>query len=263
MNTSATEKEFYANIGGVRLRIYHTVVDPEKPTLVFLHESFGCISHWKGFPQKLGDMSGCNVLVYDRQGYGLSDPFTIEKRQNSYLEEEAVVLNELLTELRVKEAILFGHSDGGSIALIAAAQYPEKIKAVITEGAHVFVEEITLRGIRIAVGAYKESGLRDKLMRYHGDKTDKVFSMWADTWLSEEFGNWNIEHFLPAITCPVLAIQGERDEYGSIEQVESITGKPAGATSRFMPAAGHTPHREAEEATAQKAADFICSLTVG
>ena len=248
------------SVAGVSLRIKWRNDKPARPTLVFLHESFGCIKHWKDFPERLAEATDCNILVYDRQGYGASEPFATDKRENDYLEKEAVVLNELLQQFKIENVILFGHSDGGSIALIAAAKFPEKIKAVITEGAHVFVETITRIGIENAVEVYEKGELREKLRYYHGEKTDLVFRLWAETWLSEAFGNWNIEHCLPEITCPVLAIQGKKDEYGSIRQIESIIGNVSGNAFRFLPDAGHTPHRETQEETIKEVAKFIKNL---
>lgn len=249
------------SVAGISLRIKWCNDKPVRPTIVFLHESFGCIKHWKSFPERLAEAAECNVLVYDRQGYGASDPFATDKRDNDYLEKEAVVLNEILEQFQIDNAILFGHSDGGSIALIGAAKFPKKIKAVITEGAHVFVESITRTGIENAVEIYKKGMLRDKLWAYHGEKTDLVFRLWAETWLSETFKNWDIERFLPKIVCPVLAIQGKKDEYGSLRQIESIVSNVSGNAFRFLPDAGHTPHREKQEETIKEVVRFIQTLS--
>ena len=179
-----TKREFDVYIDGVRLRCLSVERGRDLPTVIFLHESFGCIRHWRTFPDKLGEVLGLNTLVYDRQGYGQSDPFAITRRDSDYMEKEAWVLNELIKELGLHDVILFGHSDGGTIALLEAAMYPVEIKAVITEGAHVFVEEITLDGIRQAQVAYDNSDLKGKLAYYHGDKTEMVFRFWAETWLN-------------------------------------------------------------------------------
>ncbi len=245
MNHVSISEDFI--IFGTRLHCSSTLRDEHAPTIIFLHESFGCIRHWRDFPEKLGEITGFNTLVYDRQGYGQSDSFTVTKRTNDYLEREADVLNQLMETLALKEVILFGHSDGGSIALLAAAKYPEKIKMVITEGAHVLVEEVTLDGIRKAEELYENGNLKEKLGYYHGEKTEMVFRLWADTWLSEEFRSWNIEHFLKRIQCLVLIIQGKKDEYGTIKQVESIRENVPGPVGVCMPEAGHTPHRETPE----------------
>src|SRR5262249_47331630 len=146
----------------------------------------GCITLWRDFPVNLAKLTGCNAIIYDRQGYGQSSHFD-SKRSKEYLEKEAEILAKLLEKCNIKKAILFGHSDGGSISLIAAARYPDRITGVITEGAHVFVEEITLQGIREAKELYKNTNLKEKLAKYHGEKTEDVFKAWTETWLSEEF----------------------------------------------------------------------------
>ncbi|MDL2238749.1 alpha/beta hydrolase [Bacteroidales bacterium OttesenSCG-928-K03] len=234
---------------------------PDRPTIIFLHDSWGCIGLWRDFPEKLGEMTKCNVLIYDRQGYGKSCPFTYSKRDNNYLEEETDILNELLDYWNIDNAILFGHSDGGSIALIAAAKYPEKILGIIIEGAHVFVENITVEGIKEAEQAYQSGNLKSKLEKYHGDKTDKMFQMWAETWSSETFKTWNIEHFLPKIHCNTLVIQGENDEFGTMEQVNKIVEQTSGFAQKFIvPNAKHTPHKETPELLIEKSVEFINQL---
>jgi len=234
--------------------------DPNRPTIVFLHDSLSCIELWRDFPKNLGALADCNVLVYDRNGYGKSSPFITSKRDNNYLEFEADILSEVLEVCGVKHTILFGHSDGGSIALIAAAKYPSHIAGIITEGAHIFVEDITLQGIREAVIAYDTTNLKEKLQKYHGDKTAAVFAAWADTWLTDTYRYWNIEHFLPLIKCPALIIQGEHDEYGSLEQVNGIIKQVPKASQLIIPGIGHTPHKEAKELVLEHAAAFISHL---
>lgn len=233
-----------------------------KPTIIFLHDSLGCIELWRDFPQKLSDTSQCNVLIYDRQGYGNSCNFSYSKRENNYLELEADILNELLNFWNIEKAILFGHSDGGSIALLTAAKYPPKILGVITEGAHVFVEDVTLKGINEAKKLYETTDLKSKLEKYHGDKTEEMFWAWAGTWTTDEFKSWNIENFLPMIQCNSLIIQGEDDEYGSLKQVESITNKTSGKATKFViPNIKHTPHKETPELVLEKSTEFINQFT--
>jgi pimeloyl-ACP methyl ester carboxylesterase len=235
--------------------------DPARPTIIFLHESLGSIALWRDFPKKLGERTNCNVLVYDRFGYGKSGPFLTAGREHDYMEREADLLAGLLDEWRIGEAILFGHSDGGSIALIVAAKYPEKIKAIITEGAHVFVEDVTLAGIREAIGLYNTTDLKARLEKYHGGNTEAMFWAWAKIWTSDGFRDWNIESFLPMIKCPALIIQGEADEYGTFEQVEKIVRQVNGKVSKYiLPEVGHTPHKDAPELILEKSADFIRSF---
>ncbi|ESU22750.1 alpha/beta hydrolase fold protein [Flavobacterium enshiense DK69] len=234
---------------------------PGRPTIIFLHDSLGCVELWRDFPEKLGTLTNCNVLVYDRQGYGKSCPFIYSKRDNDYMELEADILNELLSFWNIDKAILFGHSDGGSIALLTAAKYPEKISGIITEGAHVLVEEVTLNGIREAIDLYKTTDLKSKLEKYHGDNTEDMFWAWAGKWTSDEFRSWNIESFLPLIKCPSLIIQGEDDEYGTLEQVEKINSQVSGPSSKLIiPNIKHTPHKEAPDFVLDKSAEFISKL---
>ena len=162
-------------LDGATLRLSRTPGKPNHPTLVFLHDSLGCIALWRDFPAALGAATGCPTLSYDRQGYGQSSPFASTERPINYLEVEADLLLRLLEQCAVEQAILFGHSDGGSIALLAAAKHPASIRAVVTEGAHIFVEEVTLQGIREAVQAYRTTALPERLRNYHGAKTNAVF----------------------------------------------------------------------------------------
>ncbi|SFF85908.1 alpha/beta fold hydrolase [Pontibacter chinhatensis] len=240
--------------------VYPKAATDSKPVLVFLHDSLGCIKLWRDIPEKLAQATGCTALIYDRQGYGQSSPFESINRGLDYLEQEADVLERLLEKLQISQAILIGHSDGGSIALMAAAKYKSRIKAIITEGAHVFVEEETLAGIRAAVEAYQTTDLPQKLQKYHGAKTEAVFPAWTDTWLSSDFRSWNIEHFLPSILCPALIIQGEKDEYGTLAQVEAVVQQAQGPVQQLiLPGIAHTPHREAPELVLEKSAQFILS----
>ncbi|KAA5534876.1 alpha/beta hydrolase [Taibaiella lutea] len=229
------------------LNIQQGILHPENKTIVFLHDSLGCNALWRSFPEQLAASSGLNYMMYDRRGYGLSDPFSDEQRTKDYMEAEATILMELLEQLHIENPVLFGHSDGGTIALIAAAKHPDAFTAVITEGAHVFVEEITLDGIAHTKYQYQTTNLKERLQKYHGNKTEALFHAWTETWLRNDFRDWNIEHFLPAITCPVMVIQGVEDEFGSYEQVQFIANNTSGAKQICMVNnAGHSPHKQSE-----------------
>lgn len=241
------------------LEIYKSELKENKKTIVFLHDSLGCIELWRDFPKKLAEATNCNYLIFDRLGYGKS---TINKqlpsRPNNYMEVEADILNELLEGLKVPKPILFGHSDGGTIALLAAAKYPNKIKGLITEGAHIFVEDITLEGIIEAKAAYKTTNLKEKLEKYHGERTAYIFEAWTETWLRPSYRNWNIEHFLKNINCPSLIIQGINDEFGTLKQVEQIINQVSGNTNKLiLKNAGHSPHKEDKENTFNACTNFI------
>lgn len=258
-NSNNFKKEFFLTIDDNFVSVLHWQYDKQMPFLVFLHDSLGCISTWKNFPLAVAKEVHCNLLVYDRVGYGKASSFKEQKRNKLYLEKEADFLNKMLNELGIEKAILFGHSDGGSIALIMAAKYSHKVDGVITEGAHVFVEDITLSGIKNAVALYQNTKLKRLLQKYHFEKTDAVFKAWTQTWLSKEFRDWNIENFLTQITAPLLIIQGEDDEYGSIEQVNTIDRKTKSLVTRTLLVAEskHSPHKEKPNIVLPEVVSFI------
>lgn len=239
-------KETFISINrqSIFTKIYNDKFESDKPTIVFLHEALGSVAQWRDFPLLIADKTGFNVLAYDRLGHSLSDPMT-KKREIDYLHHEAwTILPSVLTHLGIQKPILWGHSDGGSIALLYASLFPTE--AVITEAAHVFVEPITLEGIRTAVA--QKDFLIDRLSRYHGEKTKDLWNAWADTWLEKSFDVWNIEEHLPNIKCAALIMQGENDAYGTVEQVNRIAkGIGEKAKIALIPDCGHTPHKEARE----------------
>lgn len=232
-----------------------------RPTLVFLHEGLGSIEMWHDFPKAILKKTGCDGLLYDRWGHGKSDPIDVQ-RTTRYVHDEALdSLPEVLKNSGVEDTILIGHSDGGSIALIFAAEHPESVRGLITEAAHVFVEEITLEGIKAALEVYRNTDLKEKLKRYHGDNTKSIFRAWHETWLQPEFKSWNIEDCLPKITCPVLVIQGEDDQYGTAAQVEAITKQITGQSkSLLIPNCAHIPHKEATDRVVEEMTEFILNL---
>jgi len=245
-------------VSGQKLYTEYDNIFENKPTLVFLHDSLGSAQLWRDFPGKLAKENHCNTLVYDRLGYGKSFPMPTHKRENNYMEAEADLLNDLLTELNISEAIIFGHSDGGTIALIMASKYPEKIRATICEAGHIFVEDLTVKGVKEALEAYKTTNLPERLQKYHGDKVEMIVKAWTEIWLNERFKSWNIEYLLKNITSPLLFIQGEADEYGTLDQVEKTISQVTGSAEKFIiPNIGHTPHKENPEAVLDKVTEFI------
>ena len=196
-------------VGAHRLEILQIRAErTDRPWLVFLHEGLGSIAMWRDFPQTLCDAVNCRGLVYSRLGYGRSQPLR-GPRAVDYLHTEATaVLPALCEQLQIRDPILFGHSDGASIALIHAATYPQRVAGVIALAPHILVEDITIAGIEAARQAWRGTGMRGKLARYHDDP-DSVFWGWNDIWLDPAFRHWNIEPLLATIRCPVLAIQGE------------------------------------------------------
>src|SRR5918992_551779 len=187
-----------------------------KPTLVFLHEGLGSIRQWRDFPVKVVAATGCRALVYDRYGYGQSDVLEEPRRGVRFMHDEALVfLPELRKKLGIDDAILIGHSDGASIALIhAGAGFAAR--GVAAMAPHVFIEPVCVRSIRDEIQAFETTDLPEKLGRYHRDAR-KTFYGWADVWTEENFKSWDIRRdYLPAIRCPVLAIQGYEDGYGTM-----------------------------------------------
>ena len=244
---------------GIAIAHHHNFEN--KPTIIFLHDSLGCIQTWRNFPQLLADKTQCNYLIYDRIGYGKSQPMTTHIRPKNYLEIEADKLNDLLTELKLDNVILFGHSDGGSIALLAASKYPQKIKALIIEAAHIFVEEVTLKGIYDALELYNTTNLPQRLEKYHGDKVETLVKAWTETWTRADYQDWNVEYMMPNIIAPLLFIQGEHDEYGTLAQVEKTVNNVSGKSEAFIiPNIGHTPHKECPEIVLEKVVDFLSKI---
>lgn len=234
---------------------------PGRPTIVFLHDSLGCIRLWRDFPEKLGEQTGCNILVYDRLGYGESTAMVTSGRGLDYLEVEADFCFDLLCALGLKDVILFGHSDGGSIALLVASKYPMVIQAVIAEAAHIFVEELTLNGIHDSIIAYQHTDLPQRLAKYHGEKVDTIFKAWTETWTASTYRVWNMEHFLTSIECPLLFIQGEEDEYGTLAQLRKTVDQVSGyAEELILTGVGHTPHKAVPDLVLNKTAQFIHQL---
>ena len=231
--------------------------DPARPVLVFLHEGLGSCAMWKDFPARLCQATGCRGLLYDRLGYGRSSPLT-EQRRLHYVHDYALRELPLVLEHLIpgQEYVVVGHSDGGSIALIHASQQPPLLRAIVTEAAHVFVEDVTLDGIRAADAAFDAGKLR-ALAKYHGDKTQTIFKAWSETWLSHGFQFWNIEYLLPSITCPALVMQGSDDQYGSAAQVDAIVAQALQAAPAMIEHCGHTPHLEQPQAVLARMQAFL------
>lgn len=253
------------------------------PTIVLLHEGLGCVALWRDFPEKLAAATGLPVFAYSRFGYGQSDPVTLP-RPMTYMHHEAqTVLPELLTAAGIKDAILIGHSDGGSIAAIHAgtssnlswpaafpstswpglsrppttSSHPPIIHAVVTIAAHFFVEDLTIQSIAAIKHTYETTDLRTRLGRHHRDP-ENAFRGWNDAWLDPRFRAFDITAYLPAITAPILAIQGTDDPYGTPEQLDILRAHAsAPLTTSLIPGAKHAPHLEAQLEASEKTLSAI------
>lgn len=233
----------------------------EAPTLVFLHEGLGSLATWKDFPNEVAAATSCGAFLYSRWGYGKSDPRIGPCNEHYLLDEALTALPEVLSNMKIQQPILIGHSDGASLALIYAGANSNDVRGLVLEAPHVFVEDITLAGIKHAGQLYKSTGLPQRLARYHGDRADVVFQNWYSTWTRADFRKWNIEDSLSAICCPLLIIQGEDDEYGTIKQVDAIRTQVSGSVEvQMLPDCGHTPHRDQREVTINAIIRFVRDL---
>jgi pimeloyl-ACP methyl ester carboxylesterase len=217
----------------------------DAPTIVFLHEGLGCVGMWRDFPDRLASAAGCGALVYSRLGYGGSDSVR-GPRPICFMHDEALrVLPAVIERFQLEEVILFGHSDGASIAIIYAGACLGPVRALVLEAPHVFVETICTERIARIAEEYETARLRERLARYHGANTDSMFKTWTDVWLRPEFLRWNIEEYLPTFESPVLVVQGQDDDYGTLAQIEAIGTRFRGPVeSLVLPRCGHSPHSD-------------------
>jgi pimeloyl-ACP methyl ester carboxylesterase len=249
----------FISAAGHTLEYQRIDADPSKPVLVFLHEGLGSITQWRDFPQKVSAATGCPALVYARYGYGQSDVLK-EPRPLDFMHREAqVALPELLAALGIVNPILIGHSDGATISLIyAGSGHP--LRGMVVEAPHVLIEQHNMNGIRTARQTFESTDLPKKLARHHRDPA-KTFYGWHDAWMSPEFQSWNVENILPGIHCPLMAIQGEDDAYGTMAQLDAIARQVSGPCELVKLAdCGHTPHKEQPEKTFEAVTRFVGDL---
>ena len=234
------------------------VPDSRHPPVVFLHEGLGSVEQWKDFPERFCAAFGLTGLVFSRYGYGRSTPRPpAERWRPDFMHQQAwEVLPALFAQLGLVRPWLFGHSDGASIALLHAARHGDDLSGVVVMAPHIMVEEVGLASIRLARAAYLSGGLRERLARYHGD-VDSAFWGWNDAWLDPAFRAWDIRPEVAHIRVPVLAIQGEDDEYGSLEQIRGIARLAPQTRLLELPGCGHSPHRDQSARVIEEAGRFI------
>lgn len=241
------------------LELEATWVGPARrdgPELVFLHEGLGSITQWRDTPAAIAEATGLPALVYARQGYGRSTPVTVP-RPLTYMHDEARLLPAVLAAAGVTDPILVGHSDGASIAIIAAGERRLAPRALVLIAPHVFVEDVSVASIARAADAYRTTDLRDRLARHHAD-VDGAFWGWNRAWLDPGFRAWSLEPLLSGISAPALLVQGERDEYGTVAQLDAITRGVTGPVElAWISGAGHAPFRDAPAEIHARIAAFV------
>lgn len=257
---AAVREEGFLEVDGRRLEYLRIAAAREDaPTLVFLHEGLGSVSLWRDFPARAAEATGCGAFVYSRAGYGRSDPEPGPWGADFMHRHALDVLPRVLEEARIVDAVLVGHSDGASIALVHAAADPSRVRALVLMAPHVFVEEVTVASIAALAEDCRASGdLPARFARHHGAGTGALLAAWTGVWLSPEFRAWSLESHLPRIDLPVLVIQGEADEYGTAAQVEAIEHGTAGRVETLLlGGVGHSPHRDAPDEVLAAMVEFI------
>jgi pimeloyl-ACP methyl ester carboxylesterase len=228
------------------------------PTIVMLHEGLGCVGLWGDFPDRLQKATGCGVFVYSRAGYGASSPVTLP-RPLSYMHDEArETLPALLDAIGFKRGLLLGHSDGASIAAIYAGSHQDhRIGGLVLIAPHFFTEDAGIKSIEESRNAYETGDLRQRLARWHAD-VDNAFKGWNGAWLDPKFRKWDITEFLAYIRVPVLIVQGEADQYGTVKQIEAAERECyCPVEVALLPGVKHSPQREAPEKTLKAISDFV------
>jgi pimeloyl-ACP methyl ester carboxylesterase len=250
---------------GRAVRIEHQWVargDRQRPLIVFLHEGLGSLAMWRDFPAQLCAAVGARGLVWSRPGYGRSTRRAPEEAWDlDFMHRQAHEVMPALFEAVGLDAAqdrpwLFGHSDGGSIALLHAAQFAGRVAGLVVVAPHILVEDVSVSSIERARVAYRDTDLRQRLARYHDDP-DSAFWGWNRVWLQPSFKAWSIEEEIAAIRCPLLAVQGLDDEYGTLEQIRGIARRVPQTRLLELPDCGHSPHRDQPATLTRETAAFM------
>jgi pimeloyl-ACP methyl ester carboxylesterase len=238
------------------VRLIPDSYDSQRPSLILLHEGLGSVAMWRDFPSALAEKTACEVIVYSRPGYGQSGPAQLPRTVRYMHEEGLQRLPQLIDQLGVSRPVLMGHSDGGSISLICGGGTDTELGGIIVMAPHIMVEAITVKSIQQAKVAWQNTDLPARLGKYHRN-VEAAFKGWNDIWLKPEFLHWNIEEYLPSIEVPVLAIQGEDDEYGSMLQIEGIQKYLPRTQLLKLAHCRHSPHRDQADAVLNAVDQFI------
>lgn len=261
MDWSATPKTPLV-IDGVTLEYAcHGPAPDQAPTIVMLHEGLGCTALWRDFPARVAERTGMGVLVFSRQGYGQSDPIPLPRPLDFMTREAQQVLGPVLDQMGVGRCILFGHSDGATIAAIyGGSVVDQRVRGLILMAPHFFTEPMGLAEIENARVAYNTTDLRDRMAKYHRDP-DGAFKGWNRCWLDPAFRDWNVADVIDYLRIPVLAIQGRDDQYGTLAQIEEIETRAYSPVDMVMlDDCKHAPHLEQPERTLDAVADFAARL---
>jgi pimeloyl-ACP methyl ester carboxylesterase len=254
--------EGFLDIGRASLE-YRMIGPPPDaaPTIVFLHEGLGSVGLWGEFPDRVAEATGLGVFVFSRAGYGRSSASAMPRRVIFMHEEAREVLPRVLDAIGFRCGVLFGHSDGASIAAIYAGSFSDpRVRGIVLLAPHFFAEAFGIAEIARAKERYEAGDFRMKLARWHRDPDD-AFHSWSGPWLDPQFLSWDIRPELAAIGVPVLVIQGDQDQYGTLEQVATakrLCASPVEAV--ILPGIRHILHRDAPEQTLVAVADFIGKL---
>lgn len=235
--------------------------DSAQAPIILFHDSLGSVELWRSFPQALSTGTGRQVVAYDRLGFGRSDAYPATLPLDFIAREAEDDFAVLIRALGLQQFILLGHSVGGGIAVNCAARYPQQCAGLVTMAAQAFREERTVRGLEEARVLFQDPAQLERLKKYHGDKARWVLDAWIDSWLHPEFEHWSLRPVLPEVRCPVLAIHGSEDEYGSSahpEQIGALSGGPARV--EIMAETRHMPHREREDEVVRLVAEFVRPL---
>ncbi len=253
------------DIDGVSLECRWLGPQPgDAPTIVLLHEGLGCVTMWRDFPDRLQQATGYGVFVYSRQGYGGSDPCSLP-RPIDYMEREArTVVPKVLDAIGFQRGVLFGHSDGGTIAgLHLGYVLDHRVRGLVLMAPHFFAEAGPLQTIRDIRESFETTDLRDKLARHHGKNVDCAFYGWADAWLDPDFANWDVSDCIAYARIPIVFIQGTRDAYGTRAQADVVEKESyAPVEVHMLEECGHAPHLEQPDRTLAIVAEFLRRLDI-
>jgi len=260
MNIEIDDRYIPTEHGDVFTRRWRTNQTRKTP-IILLHDSLGCVELWRDFPERLAAATARDVIAYDRLGFGRSASHPGGWSPHFIRDEAEYFFRPVWQGLDIEHFVAFGHSVGGAMAASVAARYPRNCRALITESAQAFVEDRTLRGIRQAQAAFAEPGQLDRLRKYHGEKAEWVLSAWIDTWLSEGYAGWTLAGSAPGFACPLLAIHGVEDEYGSVVHPQHIAALASGVTQTLLlEACHHVPHREHADLVIRAVDEFLYAM---